>query len=313
MMAGLGDGAGVGSGGNAGASQNGSAGGDAGAGNSNSGGGAAGSAGGTSGGTGTPGTSSLGTGGADQKSWRDGLPDDLKADPTLSKYSDVSNLAKAHVELQKKFGQKGFFKPGKDASAEEIRSFREAMGIPTSVDKYELGNFEGVKVEQSIIDWAKKVGTENGIEPTALKAIITDYMKLEDSVKAQGEVAKKEAIKTGYEGLRKEWGDAFDRNIQRANFAAEKIGGKELVAHMVKVGIADDPVILKAFSEAAKLYGEDKLREAGAGEGRTTPQELDGKIAQVQARLFSMKTTDGAYNSVKNEYESLWKQKTGGR
>ena len=82
---------------------------------------------------------------------------------------------------------------------------------------------------------------------------------------------------------------------------------------MVKLGVHNDPVLIKAFAASAKLYGEDKLREAGAGNGKDTPAELDAKLKAVQSRLFSMKKEDGAYQSVKNEYESLWKQKTGGR
>lgn len=280
----------------------------------NSGAGASG--GGASGGakSATDGTTNLGDGGKGAgTSWRDSLPDDLKADPTLSKYSDLSNLAKAHVELQKKFGQKGVFKPGKDASPEEIKSFREAMGIPTDPTKYDMGQFEGVKVDPAIITWAQKVGTENGIDPAALKNIITDYFKID----AQNEVTRKSATETemkkGLDGLKTEWGDAFDRNLQRANFAAEKIGGKPLIDALVKAGVHNNPVILKAFENAAKLYSEDKLREGGINDSRVTPGEIDAKIQAVQSRLFAMKPSDGAYSGLKLEYESLWKQKTGGR
>ena len=267
-----------------------------------------------SGGAGAASSAGLGTADSGaQKSWRDSLPDDLKADPTLSKYSDLPNLAKAHIELQKKFGQKGVFKPGKDASAEEIKSFRESMGIPTDPTKYDMGQFEGVKVDQSMVDWAKKVGAEQGIEPAALKAVVTDYMKVSEANGQAAYRAALEQMKAGIEQLKSEWGEGFDRNIQRANFAAEKIGGKPLVERVVKAGIHNDPVLLKALTEVAKLYGEDKLREGGIGDGRSTPQEIDAEIAQVRSRMMAMKSSDGAYQNLKLRFESLYKQKTGGR
>lgn len=256
---------------------------------------------------------SLGTGNQPTTSWRDSLPDDLKADPTLSKYSDVANLSKAHIELQKKFGQKGVFKPGKDASPEEVKAFREQMGIPTSPDKYDLGDFGDVKVDPSIVDWAKKIGSEHGVEPAALKAIIADYVKTESANEKAMETALKAAVQEGFDGLRTEWGEAFQRNIDRANFAVQKTGGQALVDRLKEFGADNDPLILKHFAEVAKLYGEDQLREAGAGDGAQSPLELDAEIKQVQARMFAMKPTDGAYASTKLKYESLWKQKTRGK
>jgi hypothetical protein len=255
----------------------------------------------------------MGTGATETKSWRDTLPDDIKADPTLSKYSDVSNLAKAHVELQKKFGQKGIFKPADNASPEEIRAFREAIGIPTDPAKYDLGKFEGVEVPKETIAWAQKMGAEQGIAPAAMKALMTEYMKIEAGVKTGTTKAAETAMKVGLESLKKEWGDAYDQNIQKANFVAEKMGGKDFVAELVKAGVHNSPTILKTLANAAKLYGEDTLREGGVSDGRVTPAELDAQISQVQGQLFRMKPTDGAYAGMKLRYESLWKQKTGGK
>lgn len=269
--------------------------------------------GGTSSAGATQGDKSLGTAGAAATSWRDSLPDELKVDPTLSKYSDLQNLAKAHIELQKKFGQKGVFKPGKDASAEELKSFRESMGIPTDPSKYDMGAFEGIEVPAATIQWAQKLGAEHGIEPTALKAVMTDYMKLEAQTQAAQAAQAKDAMKKGLDGLKTEWGDAYDRNLKRAEIAAEKLGGKPLIDELVALKAHNSPLLLKALAEAAKLYGEDTLREQGAGDGRQAPQELDAEIRAVQGRMLAMKPSDGAYLGLRQRYESLWRQKTGGR
>jgi hypothetical protein len=329
-MAGLGDGSG-GSGGGSGA---GDAGGGAGAGAGNgSGAGAGGSgagaggagngAGDGSGGAGTPpaaagaGAGALGDGGkAAGASWRDTLPEELKKDPTLSKYSDLQNLAKAHVELQKLVGQKNagaILKPGPNASIEEIKAFRESLGIPTEADKYDLGKFEGVTVPPETVKWAQKLGSDLGIEPGAFNKVISEYLKLDASVQAGQKTVAENKMKESLTALKKEWGDGYDKNMERANFAAKKMGGEDAIKALMEYGAHNDPRIIKAFVEGAKLYGEDTLREGGIGEGKSTPAELDGKIAQAQARLFSMKPTDGAYLSAKTEFESLWKQKTGGK
>lgn len=306
-------GAGAGAGGSAGAGGVGDGG--------NAGGAAAGSgSGGAAGGTPPPtagaGTGNLGDGGSAAKSWRDGLPDDLKKDPTLAKFSDTTNLAKSYIEMQKLIGQKNagaILKPGPNASIEEIKAFRESLGIPTEADKYDLGKFEGVNVPAETVKWAQKMGSDLGIEPQAFNKVVTEYMKLEASVQAGLKTQAENKMKEGLGGLKKEWGEAYDQNMQKANFAAEKLGGKPLLEALMKYGAHNDPAVIKAFQEASKFYREDTLREGGIGGDRVTPQELDAKISAVQSRLMSTKATDGAYPGIKAEYESLWKQKTHGK
>lgn len=307
---GAGDGGGAGTSAPAGGGSTG-AGTSPGAGGSPSGTSPGGSTGAPSGGT-PPAGKELGGGGTATTTWRDSLPEDMRADPTLNKYSDINNLAKAHIELSKKIGEKGIFKPKVDASKEEIAAFREAMGIPSDPTKYDMGKFEGITMEDSIVDWAKKAGAENGIDPAAMKAILTDYMKVEASNDAAIEKATQEDIKAGFDGLRTEWGEAFDRNLTRANFAAQKLGGQALVDRLKEFGADNDPLILKAFSEAAKLYGEDKLRESGAGDGRQSPQELTSELAQVQSQLMALKPGDGRRPGILARWESLNRQMTKG-
>jgi hypothetical protein len=271
--------------------------------------------GGSPGGQAPSGGSNLGNGGQGAaSSWREGLPDDIKADPTLGKYSDVTNLAKAHIELQKKIGQKGIFKPGEGASKEEINAFREAMGIPTDISKYDLGKFEGVEVDASIVDWAKEQGLRRGIDPSEMRGIITDYMKLDAANEATQENLIKEDIKEGYVGLRKEWGDAFDRNLGRADMAAKAApNGAAFIDRMKEYGADNDPEVLKYCSWVATLLGEDKLREAGVSNDRSTPQELDNEIAMTQSRMLASKPGTPEHKVLVDKFASLYRQKTGGR
>ena len=265
---------------------------------------------------GTPpasGDGGLGKGGQNQTSWRESLSDDLKSDPTLSKYSDVSNLAKAHIELQKKFGQKGIFKPQPGASADEIKAFREAIGIPTDPTKYDLGKFEGVNVPPETVQWAQKLGAEAGVEPQAMNKIITDYFKLDAQVKQAQQKTTQESIKAGFDGLRKEWGDAFQRNIDRANLAAEKMGGKPFIDALKKAGVDNDATILKALAESAKWLGEDTLKEGGAGSSVDSPEELDVQISQARDQLLKTPKGTPAYTALSAKHASLWRRKTGGK
>ena len=72
-------------------------------------------------------------------------------------------------------------------------------------------------------------------------------------------------------------------------------------------------IFLKAFSEAAKLYGEDKLREGGVGEGRQTPVELDAEITRVREQLLTLPPYDARRKALMQRSESLYKQRYGAK
>jgi hypothetical protein len=69
--------------------------------------------------------------------WMAGLPDELKADATLSRYADVPALAKAHIEAHKVAKSKVIV-PGADADDAQLSAFYDAIGRPASPDDYDL-------------------------------------------------------------------------------------------------------------------------------------------------------------------------------
>lgn len=244
-------------------------------------------------------------------SWRDTLPDDIKADPTLAKFSDVANLSKSYLELQRKIGEKGIIKPRENASPEEIRAFREQMGIPTG-DKYTI-EIKDVKFPQESLDFARTAGDKLGIEPKVMADLMKDFNTFEQGQLTAQAKAKEAATKTQIDGLRKEWGDGFDTNIQKAHFVAKELGGQEFIDHLNKTGLGNDVMMIKLLTKTAALMGEDKLREGNVGSGRPTNDELAIKIKQVQGQLVGLKQGDGRKAGLMAEFESLMRQSTGGR
>lgn len=264
--------------------------------------------------------SALATGGAAAAAnWRDSLPDDLKNDPTLSKYSDINNLAKAHIEAQKAIGKKGIIKPNAGDTPEVWKAFKEALGVPAA-EKYELGKIEGVEFPAESLAFAKKLGADVGILPEDMTKILQNYGKFE--VEQKTKVAAEEArIQTEkLTSLKKEWGEAFPDNVKKGLFAFNQIADIAGVDRAQALKWLDkeskngnDTMFIKLMAAASKLFGEDKLKEGGVGDARPNPAELDNQIKQVQGQLFALKPTDGSYPGLKAKYESLWRQKTGGQ
>lgn len=62
-------------------------------------------------------------------SWLDNLPEDLKGNKSLSKFTDMSGLAKSYLELEKN-KDKGLMLPNEDASDEEWDKIYQKLGMP---------------------------------------------------------------------------------------------------------------------------------------------------------------------------------------
>lgn len=285
---------------------------------------------GTNGGTGTGGAGGAAPGVADPKaaglgtaasggtaSWRDTLPDDIKNDPTLSKYSDLTNLAKSHIEAQKLIGKKGVFKPSENATAEEWRAFRESIGVP-SVDKYDIPQPKGFEFPKETMEWAKKTFGEIGVLPQDASALMSEYAEFEAARDKASSTAKAKAVKEQLGGLQKEWGDNYGAQLKRGDFAlvqlAEMAGvSKDQAIELAKKDVGSDPVFIKIMAAASKLFKEDTLRENGVGGSVQTQDDIQNQMKDAHGQLLSMSKSDPRRPSALARYESLNKQATGGR
>ena len=77
-----------------------------------------------------------GAGGDDD--WREGIPEELRGDPAIQNFKDVTDLTKGFLETKKLMGQKGLSRPEDNAGAEEWDAFYKAIGRPDAPEGYGL-------------------------------------------------------------------------------------------------------------------------------------------------------------------------------
>lgn len=236
----------------------------------------------------------------------------MRANPTLSKYSDINSLAKAHVELQGFVGKKGIFPPGEKATPEQWKEFYKQAGQP-DFEKFELKAPEGKKVNQPVVEGFKKLAHESGLMPHQAQGLMDWFIGHEEA--AAGAKAKQEETERTQqiEGLKREWGAGFDKEVSGARMFAKEIGGDDFLAHLEKSGLGNDVQIVKMLAKASKLLGEDKLRGEDSGRmGGQTPAEIQSEINKVMGNP-KHPYFDRAHPNHKNaiaEMESLYKKLT---
>lgn len=273
---------------------------------------------GTSGSSGsTAGAGSGSTGGSSSSgSWRDSLPEDIRANPSISAFQDVPSLTKAFIHAQSLVGKKGAIVPGEKATEEEWQSFYKAIGVPDS-EKYDVPAPKDYKMPDEMSKAFKEVALKNGLLPKQAAGLLDWYAKLETTQVSSKQAAEAESAKQGLAKLKESWGEAYDRELAGAKLAVKELGGDELVKYLNQTGLGNNPTLIQTFAKAAKLMGEDKLREGGVGSDEaSTRAEIMDQMNEIRAQGMQNGYYDSkhpAHAMIVQKMESLGKRLTGGR
>lgn len=259
-------------------------------------------------GAGNSGAAAASTGG--QARWQDSLPDDLKQNATLNLFNKVEDLAKAHVHAQSLLGKKGIFPPGENAPKEEWQSFFKQVGLPEK-DKYAVKVPEGKKFDEKILGKLKDIAYENGVMPKALEsiveAIITEGESAGNAMREQTRIQYEEGIAA----LKKEWGNAFDREVNAARAAVKEMG-PDFQKYLQDTGLGNDPMMIKAMAKFGKQYmKEDQLRGEGKGAFTMSPAEIDAELSKIMGDPAYADAAHPSHKSVVGKAEQLFKLKFG--
>jgi hypothetical protein len=265
------------------------------------------------GGSGQSSGQSSGSGSA--QSWRDTLPEEIRAHSSLSSFQDVGSLAKSFIHAQSLIGKKGVVVPGEKSTDEEWNNFYKSIGVPEA-DKYEVSTPKDVQVNEAAVKAFKENAHKAGLLPKQANQLLGWFTKFEQDQMASHAETRQQELKSQIEGLKKEWGEGYEKEVETAKFAVREVGGDEFTKHLNKTGFGNDPQLIKFMSKVAKLLGEDKLREGGIGEGADTTNDIRAQMDELRANgnengLFEKSHPN--HKVVMAKFENLAKRMTGGR
>ena len=148
--------------------------------------------------------------------WRDTVSKgDAKLLARMGRYASPAAAMEALVAAQNRIAA-GELKPvlGKNATPEQVKEYRDAMGIPETPDKYDLG--KDIKIEgmdPTLLGEVLKEAHESNQTPDQVKATLKAWAKISQSVKEQQFESDVNVQKTSEDALRAEWGAEYRRNI----------------------------------------------------------------------------------------------------
>lgn len=178
------------------------------------------------------------------------LPEDIQKDPAISRYKNVSELAKGLVETQKMVG-----------------SIEKA---PEKPDGYKWSKLEGLHANLKAEDIQKAlmpIAHAAGVGNKAADVFQQGLMKTLSGMLVQQETARKDAAMKSETELRTEWGADYDAKFDKIVKTMTLIGGAEMANETAAISAAmkGSPKFLKGMGKLIGLLSEDSLKSLGEG------------------------------------------------
>lgn len=240
--------------------------------------------------SGNSGTSSASSEGG-VKNWRLDLPSELQEDATLRKFNDIPSLAAAYINAQKLIGSDKIHIPGKHASEADWANVYKKLGLPEKMEEYGINFKDGVTIDQEFTSAFKETAFKLGILPKQAQALADWFSDVNTTAETKYLEDIKGSQGKALEGLKQEWGNAYDANLSRAQQVIKNFGDQDLLKHLEDTGLGNDTKLIKFLAGiGGKLYKEAPI----------VPGEVGGN--SVQSPAEAKKTLDSIMANSNHPY-----------
>jgi len=196
--------------------------------------------------------------------WRSALPDEFKEHEAVKDYTKPGDFVKdaiadkaAHAELKTKM-ETAIFKPGENATPEDIIAFRTTMGVPEKPEEYDLSNGD-VEHSPEMVNWFGPIAHKIGLTQEQVTGLVPDFDAFVMGLVEADAVAKEKAVADAEQALKVAWGTRYDEELEFTRRGFEHFFGKdsEFKGFLEKDGMGNHPLLHKAFNKMGRALGDD--------------------------------------------------------
>lgn len=258
--------------------------------------------------------------------WREGLPEELRGDPSLQDFKDVGGLAKSYLATKQQVGN-SLRVPGEDATPEATQEFYDkvvrlsagkvmpapdltneeamgslytAMGRPDEASGYEMPEVEGApELAAERVGFLKGLAHKYGMSQRNFSGFMQEALQADaDSLAAQA-TARQE----GLAELKGEWGETFDSRRSMAVTLAEKTNAPEALMQALQDGEAGADVIrwLHTLADAVGSEANEIHKQQGGADDLVDAQEARMRAQEIREKLATMNEGHPDYQTLINK------------
>lgn len=215
-------------------------------------------------------------------SWRDGLSQESRDDPTIGRYENVEDLAKGLITAQRSLGNKVGV-PSKASTPEEWATFWDATGRPAEINGYESPQDlpEGTELDvgqtEAFFKHAHSIGLTKQQAAHLMRFEVGRQGEAMTAHEAAMDKYRQESITT----LKGEFGQAYDERIALAKNAVAQLGGEPLQTYLTSTGMGDSPEMVRAWAKVGEILAQDAVIGQGRQEFTQTPEQAQREIDKL--------------------------------
>ena len=217
------------------------------------------------------------------KSWKEAIPEELRNDPNISKFTELESLAKSYINATRMIGQDKVAVPNNNSTEDQWNEVYDKLGRPESADKYKLEvKSDTVPLDEGAIKSFAENAHKLGLNNKQAQGILEFYKNSMESSAHQNQIDMETAQAQSEQELRKEWGGNYEANIKKAGAVAKANMDATILDMQLKDGtrLGDHPAIIKGFANIANLLSEDKLVSTES-EGMSQGIDYNAEISKI--------------------------------
>jgi hypothetical protein len=247
---------------------------------------------------------------APTQTWTDGFSDDLKGYVQNKGFQNPGELLESYRNFEKLQGvpQNQILKlpQNLDISTPEGRAVFERLGAPKDAKEYKI-DLPKEGGDQQAADWLRDYAHKNALTHKQVENLVQGWNELQTGRNSAMTEAQAMELKNQNDGLKKEWGAAFDQNINVAKAAARVMGleAKQVDALEASLGFSETMKLLHKFGSAT---GEHSfVSGAPANAGLLSRDQAMSKISELSSdRSFGARLSRGEAEA-KRQWDNLHK------
>ena len=249
------------------------------------------------------------------------LPEDLRADTTVSNSTSLEDMARRMVNANKLVGANRVAVPDENATDDQLSEFYASIGRPATPEDYQLrSRKESENSTAPIVADADvtKISTklhEIGLTTRQAAQVLSFYEDETLAAKSATDTMIAQSKQDSVDTLKKEFGAAFDAKVELARAAVRELGGDELATVLTETGLGDNPEMVKLMAKVGAMMGEDRLVGKGRASTARTPemarQELAAKQANKEWNAARLNPMDPMHKQASEEFRILLAESQG--
>ena len=194
------------------------------------------------------------------------IPEDLRADPSLSPIKDVENLARSYVNAQRLIGSDKLPMPV-NPTAEDLDNIYNRLGRPETAEGYSFETDGNIITEETAKGYAD-IAHKLRLTPDQASGVLEYYKDIAQNSVAQTQQQEAESRERVEQELKAEWGNNYESKLIAAKNVVDEFASAEILDMQLADGtrIGNHPEFIKAFAKMAdfrhSVTSEDTISDA---------------------------------------------------